>query len=120
MSNENGHRNSFEERRKIKFASYQSTAHMRFYNHIESQDFLEIVLRDWLDEAGPQKSTHRRNVGRKVVLTGARRVLQKARAHKCAKRPLAKDNGGRYEIDRRYVIGPFIAIGILIDLGRCI
>jgi len=99
MSNKNGHRNSLEERCKIKLTFYQSTAYMRFYNHIESQDFLEIVLRDWLDDAGPQKSTHRHNVGRKVVLTGARRVLQKARAHKCAKRLLAKDNGGRYEID---------------------
>jgi len=99
MSNKNGHRNPFEERSKIKVATYQSTAYTRFNNHIESQDFLEIVLRDWLGNAGPQKSTHSRNVGRKVVLTSARRILQKAWAHKRAKRLRAKDDSGGYKID---------------------
>jgi hypothetical protein len=59
----------------------EGAPYIRFHNHVEGQNFLEIVLRNWLDDAGAQKSTNCRNVGRKVVLTGARRVLQKARAH---------------------------------------
>ena len=85
LSNEDGHRNSFKDRRKIKFALNHCAANTRFYNHIESQDFLEIVLQDWLDDASAQESANGRNVGRKIVLRSARCVLQKARPYKRTK-----------------------------------
>src|SRR6266702_7632995 len=98
MSNEDGHCNSFKERRKIKFALNHSAAHAWFYYHIESQDFLEIVLRDWLGRASAQESANCRNVGRKIVLTGARCVFQKARPHKWTSLR-AKDDSGGHKID---------------------
>jgi hypothetical protein len=94
MGNEDGHCNSFKERRKIKFALSHSAAHAWFYYHIEGQDFLEIVLRDWLGRASAQESANCRNVGRKIVLTGAWCVLQKARPHKWTKSLRAKDDSG--------------------------
>ena len=85
MGNEDRHRNSFKDGRKIKFALNHCAAHTRFYNHIESQDFLEIVLQDWLDDACVQESANGRNVGRKIVLRSAWCVLQKARPYKRTK-----------------------------------
>ena len=44
MSNQDGHRNALKERCKIKFALCHGAAHTRSYDHIESQDLLEIIL----------------------------------------------------------------------------
>src|SRR6516164_3512066 len=92
LSHEDGHRNSFEDCSEIELALEQSAPHIRFDDDVESQHFLEVILRDWFHDARAQKSTNCRNVGRKIVLTSARRVLQEARAHKRTKRLRANND----------------------------
>src|SRR4029077_15769875 len=75
LSYEHGNRDPLKGRRKIKFALSHGAAHARSYYHIESQDFFEITLQDWLDDARAQEPANCCNVGGKVIFTGGWCVL---------------------------------------------
>ena len=83
----------------MKFALNHCAANTRFYNHIESQDFLKMVLQDWLDDASAQEFANGRNVRRKIVLRSAQYVLQKARPYKRTKSLRAKNDSALDKID---------------------
>src|SRR6516162_6004116 len=106
---------------------------------------LSVETERFFQKRGVTNALVPRRFSGKIVLTSARRVFQEARAHKRTKRLRANNDRGIHKIDSGnlfltfsthvigndiallksklvndgcYVIGPFVAIGILIGLGR--